>query len=149
NSVLRISMMSREDESGDGVCVSISIGNSGRNRGPASCLVRLTLHILGLMVVSASLGQAAQTPESHCKQSKVDCLRNIGQEKSSAADDSSKPNLQDPPAIEDNNFLVEEAYNQEFGVVQHIQNFQRYWNSKDWIYTFPQEWPVDASPRHQ
>jgi len=101
------------------------------------------------MVVSASLGQAAQTPESHCKQSKVDCLRNIGQEKSSAADDSSKPNLQDTPAIEDNSFLVEEAYNQEFGVVQHIQNFQRYWNSKDWIYTFTQEWPVDASPRHQ
>ena len=53
------------------------------------------------------------------------------------------------PNIEDNSFLVEEAYNQEFGVVQHIQNFQRYWNSKDWIYTFTQEWPVDASPRHQ
>ncbi len=33
--------------------------------------------------------------------------------------------------------------------MQHIQNFQRYWNSKDWIYTFTQEWPVDASPRHQ
>ena len=31
----------------------------------------------------------------------------------------------------------------------HIQNFQRYWNSKDWIYTFTQEWPVDRSPRHQ
>jgi hypothetical protein len=46
------------------------------------------------------------------------------------------------PKIEDNSFLVEEAYNQEFGVVQHIQNFQRYWNSKDWIYTFTQEWPV-------
>jgi hypothetical protein len=33
--------------------------------------------------------------------------------------------------------------------VQHIQNFQRLWNRKDWIYTFTQEWPVDASPRHQ
>jgi len=33
--------------------------------------------------------------------------------------------------------------------VQHIQNFQRLWNSKDWIYTFTQEWPVDTSPRHQ
>jgi hypothetical protein len=25
--------------------------------------------------------------------------------------------------IQDNSFLVEEAYNQEFGVVQHISNF--------------------------
>jgi len=55
----------------------------------------------------------------------------------------------DSPPIQDNSFLVEEAYNQAFGVVQHIQNFQRFWNSKDWIYTFTQEWPVDASPRHQ
>jgi len=101
------------------------------------------------MVVSASWAQAAQTPESQCKQGKVDCLQNIGQEQSSAASNSSRPNLQDTPAIEDNSFLVEEAYNQEFGVVQHIQNFQRYWNSKNWIYTFTQEWPVDASPRHQ
>jgi len=45
--------------------------------------------------------------------------------------------------------LIEEAYNQEFGVVQHIQNFQRYWNSKDWVYTFTQEWPLDFNPRHQ
>src|SRR5437868_14347808 len=56
---------------------------------------------------------------------------------------------EEAPIIQDNSFLVEEAYNQEFGVVQHIQNFQRYWNSKDWIYTFTQEWPVDRSPRHQ
>ena len=62
---------------------------------------------------------------------------------------SSKASSNDSPKIQDNSFLVEEAYNQEFGVVQHIQNFQRYWNSKDWIYTFTQEWPVDASPRHQ
>jgi hypothetical protein len=60
----------------------------------------------------------------------------------------SKP-LSNAPGIEDNSFLVEEAYNQEFGVVQHIQNFLRVWNSKDWIYTFTQEWPVDASPRNQ
>ena len=55
----------------------------------------------------------------------------------------------DSPQIQDNSFLIEEAYNQAFGVVQHIQNFQRFWTSKDWVYTFTQEWPVDASPRHQ
>lgn len=55
----------------------------------------------------------------------------------------------DPPPIQDNSFLVEEAYNQNFGVVQHISNFTRFWNSKDWFYTFTQEWPVPGDARHQ
>lgn len=44
--------------------------------------------------------------------------------------------------IQDNSFLLEEAYNQEDGVVQHIQMFQFLKKSKDWQYTFTQEWPV-------
>jgi hypothetical protein len=44
--------------------------------------------------------------------------------------------------IEDNSFLIEEAYNQEAGVVQHIQMFQYFKKSKNWQYTFTQEWPV-------
>jgi hypothetical protein len=44
--------------------------------------------------------------------------------------------------IQDNSFLIEEAYNQEPGVVQHIQTFMYLKKSKDWIYTFTQEWPV-------
>ncbi len=44
--------------------------------------------------------------------------------------------------IQDNSFLLEEAYNQEDGVVQHIQVFQYNKKSKDWQYTFIQEWPV-------
>lgn len=43
--------------------------------------------------------------------------------------------------IEDNSFLIEEAYNQEPGIVQHIQSFQ-YMENKQWAYTFTQEWPV-------
>jgi hypothetical protein len=43
--------------------------------------------------------------------------------------------------IRDNSFLLEEAYNQERGVVQHIQAFQ-YMNGGSWSYTFTQEWPV-------
>jgi hypothetical protein len=43
--------------------------------------------------------------------------------------------------IRDNSFLLEEAYNQEKGVVQHIQAFQ-YMNGGSWAYTFTQEWPV-------
>lgn len=44
--------------------------------------------------------------------------------------------------IQDNSFLIEEAYNQEEGVVQHINTLQHFRDSKDWIYTFTQEWPV-------
>lgn len=51
--------------------------------------------------------------------------------------------------IQDNSFLMEEAYNQEYGVVQHINFFGRFWESRDWTYTFTQEWPVNPAPRHQ
>lgn len=44
--------------------------------------------------------------------------------------------------IEDNSFLIEEAYNQEKGVVQHIQTFEYLKRAKTWLYTFTQEWPV-------
>ncbi len=47
-----------------------------------------------------------------------------------------------PVGIQDNSFLVEEAYNQEAGVVQHINTFSRSRQSGDWSYTFTQEWPV-------
>ncbi|TAL35020.1 MAG: transporter [Spirochaetes bacterium] len=43
--------------------------------------------------------------------------------------------------IQDNSFLIEEAYNQEAGVVQHIQTFQ-YMDNREWAYGFTQEWPV-------
>jgi hypothetical protein len=47
----------------------------------------------------------------------------------------------DTKKIQDNSFLIEEAYNQEPGVIQHIQNFI-YKNDGSWVYTFTQEWPV-------
>lgn len=50
--------------------------------------------------------------------------------------------------IQDNSFLVEEAYNQETGVVQHISTFTRDRESGDWVYSFTQEWPV-FSQKHQ
>jgi len=49
--------------------------------------------------------------------------------------------------IEDNSFLLEEAYNQEPGVIQHISAFQ-YIRSKTWQYTFTEEWPVPGQ-KHQ
>jgi len=44
--------------------------------------------------------------------------------------------------IQDNSFLIEEAYNQEAGVIQHIQMFQYMKESRTWGYAFTQEWPV-------
>ena len=47
-----------------------------------------------------------------------------------------------PPPIEDNSFLIEEAYNQGPGVVQHINTFLRSAGTAGWTYTFTQEWPL-------
>lgn len=46
------------------------------------------------------------------------------------------------PPIQDNSFLLEEAYNQEPGVIQHISTFTRLQQSGDWVTTFTEEWPV-------
>ena len=51
--------------------------------------------------------------------------------------------------IQDNSFLIEEAYNQEPGVIQHISFFSYYTVSEDWVYTFTQEWPIPGDARHQ
>ena len=55
---------------------------------------------------------------------------------------------QDAEPIRDNSFLIEEAYNQERGVVQHINAFSRDTRSGDWAYAFTQEWPF-RSQHHQ
>jgi hypothetical protein len=53
-----------------------------------------------------------------------------------------------PPArseatpIQDNSFLIEEAYNQEPGVIQHISTFARSTRDGTWGYSFTEEWPV-------
>jgi len=49
--------------------------------------------------------------------------------------------------IEDNSFLMEEAYNQDPGVIQHISSFQ-YMKNHTWVYTFTDEWPVPGR-KHQ
>ena len=43
--------------------------------------------------------------------------------------------------IQDNSFLIEEGYNQEPGVIQHIQSLI-YMKDSTWGYAFTQEWPV-------
>jgi hypothetical protein len=53
-----------------------------------------------------------------------------------------------PVPIQDNSFLLEEAYNQEAGVVQTIQTFTRVAGTGDWVYALTQEWPL-ADARNQ
>lgn len=45
--------------------------------------------------------------------------------------------------IQDNSFLIEEAYNQEPGVVQHIATLRRL-GGRDWHFNFTQEWPLGS-----
>ena len=54
----------------------------------------------------------------------------------------------EPAPIADNSFLIEEAYNQERGVVQHISTFARADGGGAWAYSFTQEWPFRGM-RHQ
>ena len=68
-----------------------------------------------------------------------------------------QPSATPPPApasaqsnnkgIQDNSFLIEESYNQDEGVVQHINSFTRQRNG-DWVYSFTQEWPAPGI-KHQ
>lgn len=50
------------------------------------------------------------------------------------------------PAIEDNSMFIEEAFNQETGVIQHISNLV--FDDGNWIYAYTQEIPLDDY-RHQ
>jgi len=63
------------------------------------------------------------------------------------ADAATWPDLSSGP-LQDNSFLIEEAYNQEAGVVQNIVNGLWSRGSEDWLLTFTQEWPV-PDQRHQ
>jgi hypothetical protein len=65
------------------------------------------------------------------------CLGATAQE-----DDDKRP----AKGIQDNSFLIEEAYNQEPGVVQHITNAQK--QGRDWFLSFTQEVPL-GSQDHQ
>jgi hypothetical protein len=50
--------------------------------------------------------------------------------------------------IEDNSFLIEEAYNQEEGVIQYIHSYQYSKKTNEWLYTFTNEIPM-PNQNHQ
>lgn len=86
------------------------------------------MSVMTAVVVAASIGVAsAQTPQAA----------------------QAAPSRWTEPAIADNSFLIEEAFNQEEGVVQHISTFTRSAASpRDYVYTLTQEWPF-STIRHQ
>lgn len=53
-----------------------------------------------------------------------------------------------PNRIEDNSFLLEEAYNQDAGEVQAVQTFRLDRASRDWVYQLTGEIPIPDA-RHQ
>ena len=67
---------------------------------------------------------------------------------SAGAEDAASIPPNKPEKIRDNLFLLEEAYNQEPGVIQHIQSFIFNPREKSWNYNFTEEWPVPTD-RHQ
>jgi hypothetical protein len=119
---------------------------SRRNSSPSVRVALLVTALLAAYLVPGALAQAA-SPADRAGMEQSTSGTETQESRSPDTGKASTASSNDPRPIQDNSFLVEEAYNQEFGVVQHIQSF--YWNGKDWIYTFTQEWPVDASPRHQ
>ena len=86
--------------------------------------------ILPLLLLAVAITAAAETPTAN----PVTATANAAQDARSLAELNSSP-------IQDNSFLIEEAYNQEDGVVQHISFFQRL-NSGDWAFTQTDEWPL-------
>ncbi len=64
------------------------------------------------------------------------------------ADNANPFALERDEKIRDNLFLLEEAYNQEPGVIQHIQAFSLNPQTRSWNYSFTEEWPVPTD-RHQ
>ena len=59
-----------------------------------------------------------------------------------------KPQAPSPKPIQDNSFLLEEAYNQEDAVIQHISGMLFDRKSSSWTYALTDEWPVNGQ-RHQ
>lgn len=99
------------------------------------CFVCLMLAIALSMARGTAAGQIASAP--------------ISSEADNQSAAPGEPDDKTPKGpIQDNSFLIEEAYNQEDGVIQHISLFERLANSKDWVYTFTDEWPL-RTQKHQ
>ena len=94
----------------------------------------VTIFSFAVLIHAGMIGVAAaqRHPDSHS---------------SAASGQAAQQTSSSTQPIQDNSFLIEEAYNQETGIVQHINTLIRQRNG-DWIYSFTQEWPA-PSQKHQ
>jgi hypothetical protein len=92
---------------------------------------RLPVLVLAALILSFARPARAGEPEAAA---------------ASASEGRSLAELNSSP-IQDNSFLVEEAYNQEDGVIQHISFFQ-YLSTGTWAFTQTDEWPL-RTIKHQ
>lgn len=90
--------------------------------------------LITLLITLFLVGAAAESDPSAIALNPKPVIRNAGRAGPSTP-------------IQDNSFLVEEAYNQEDGVVQHI-SFVQFLNTHDVVYTQTDEWPL-RSLKHQ
>lgn len=98
----------------------------------------------------ASVSSAADRPASAIRTVAAQVEGDAGQA-AGLAETVDQPADEGGGGIQDNSFLVEEAYNQEPGVVQHIFNWIRTWDgggNRTFDFLFTQEWPV-GSQTHQ
>lgn len=78
----------------------------------------------------------------------------LGLAGTSIAEEADKPATRPIDGIRDNSFLIEEAYNQEPGVVQHVwtarfgADHRGDANARTWDLDFSQEWPI-FTQKHQ
>lgn len=106
-------------------------GRRPRSAAGAGSVALATALICGLAsALGAAVSSASEPPD-----------------RSGASANEAEPGEQ--VGIQDNSFLVEEAYNQEPGVVQHIFNWQQTWDrnggtTRTFDFVFTQEWPIGA-----
>ena len=117
---------------------------------------RALLIVCALTVASARSASSQSTPTSDAHRPDS-AVRRLALSKDSsvvarvtvptATDSTHVDAAEAAPGIADNSFLIEEAYNQDAGTVQHINAFNRT-TTGDWAYGFTDEWAVGGQ-RHQ
>jgi len=75
-------------------------------------------------------------------------LKRFYSQRAGTADDATGLPAQSSPSIQDDSFLIEEAYSQEDGVIRHTNSFLLLTQSPDWVFTETDEWPVRSLKHH-
>jgi hypothetical protein len=102
---------------------------------------------LALLTASLSLGPVVQADETF-KRIKEEPTAGAVRQNAAKDQSSDKKKKRNIDAISDNAYIIEEAYNQEAGVVQHITTATRGINRangadvRSWNMSFTQEWPL-------